>query len=154
MAVKGEARDFYKKFKFVVEIDGFAYAGFQKCSKLEAIIAVAEQSEGGSIIPNKSASRVKFTDITLDRGATDDLDMFNWFKTVVDAAANSGGAPASYKRNLDIVQQARDGTTKRRWRLTGAFPTMFSPGEWDNDSDDNAIESAKLTFDLFDLVKP
>lgn len=152
MAVKGSARDFYKKYKFVIEIDGFKYAGFQKCSKLEAEITKAEHSEGGAIAPTKTASRMKFSDITLTRGATDDLDMFNWFKQAADASADSGGNPAKYKRNFDIVQQDRDGTTKRRWRCKGSWCCKFSPGEWDNDSDDNQIEEATLSIDLFDLV--
>jgi hypothetical protein len=32
MAVIGTPRTFHKKFKFIVEIDGIASAGFQKCS--------------------------------------------------------------------------------------------------------------------------
>lgn len=152
MGVVGSARSFYKKFKFVVEIDGVAYAGFQKCSALEAEIAVVEQNEGGTLIPFKSLGRVKFSDITLDRGATEDLDLFNWFKEAVDASANAGLVDDEYKRNLDIVQQDRDGTTLRRWRVTRAFPTKFVAGEWDNDADENVMESLTLAYDYFDVV--
>jgi phage tail-like protein len=150
--VVGSARSFYKKFKFIVEIDGVAYAGFQKCSALEAEVAVVEQNEGGSLIPDKSPGRVKFSDLTLDRGATDDLDLFNWFKEVVDASANSGLTDPNYKRNLDIVQQDRDGSTLRRWRVTRAWPTKFTAGEWDNDADENVMESVTLAYDYFDVV--
>lgn len=150
--VVGSARSYYKKFKFIVEIDGVAYAGFQKCSALESEVAVVEQSEGGALFPNKSAGRIKFTDITLDRGATDDLDLFNWYKEVANAAANAGLVDPNYKRNLDIVQQDRDGTTLRRWRVTRAWPSKFSAGEWDNDADENVMESLTLTYDYFDVV--
>ncbi len=150
--VVGQARSFYKKFKFVVEIDGVAYAGFQKCSALEAEIAVIEQNEGGTLIPDKSPGRVKFSDLTLDRGATDDLDLFTWFKEVVDASANSGLKDPEYKRNLDIVQQDRDGSSLRRWRVTRAWPTKFSAGEWDNDADENVMESITLAYDYFDVA--
>lgn len=145
-------RSFYQKYKFIIEADNVAYAGFQKCSKLEAEVGVSMQNEGGSLIPIKQAARLKFADITLDRGATDDLDMFNWFKQVVNASANSGLSTPKYKRNFDIVQQDRDGTERRRWRVKGAFPIKFSPGEWDNDSDDNTMESTTLAYDYFDLV--
>lgn len=151
--VVGSARSFYKKFKFIIEIDGVAYAGFQKCSALEAEVAVVEQNEGGSLIPDKSPGRVKFSDLTLDRGATDDLDLFNWFKEVVNASANSGLTDPNYKRNLDIVQQDRDGTTLRRWRITRAWPTKFSAGEWDNDADENVMESISLAYDYYDVVE-
>ena len=150
--VVGAARSFYKKFKFVVEIDGVAYAGFQKCSALEAEIAVIEQNEGGTLIPFKSPGRVKFSDITLDRGATDDQDLFNWFKEVADASANAGLVDDEYKRNLDIVQQDRDGSSLRRWTLYQAWPVKFVAGEWDNESDETVIESVTLTYDYFELT--
>jgi hypothetical protein len=47
----------------------------------------------------------------------------------------------NYKRNLDVVQQDRDGVTLRRWSLSRAWPIKFVAGEWDNESDENIIES-------------
>ncbi|WP_428264542.1 phage tail protein, partial [Haliangium sp.] len=80
--VLGQPRSFYKKFKFVVEIDGFKSAGFHKCSELSVEIAKVEHREGGALIPQKSPGRLSFADITLERGATDDLDAFGWFTQV------------------------------------------------------------------------
>ncbi|TBR17480.1 MAG: phage tail protein [Chitinophagaceae bacterium] len=150
MAVIGQPRSFHKKFKFIIEIDSVAHTGFQKCSELSVEIAKVEYSEGGSLIPDKSPGRATFSDVTLERGATKDEDLFNWLKQVANIAANSGLVDAQYKRNLDIVQQDRDGKTLRRWRLTGAWPTKFVAGEWDNEADENVIESVTLTYDFFD----
>ncbi len=147
----GSGRSFFKKFKFLVEIDGFAYAGFQKCSELEAEIAVIEQWEGASLTARKEPGRVKFSNLTLERGASKDLDMFNWFKQLVDYIANVGLVDDEYKKNLDIVQQDRDGTELRRWNITGAWPTKFTAGAWDNDADENVIEKIELAIDGFDL---
>ncbi len=153
MPVIGKPRSFHKKFKFIVEIDApFASAGFQKCSELSAEVAKVEYSEGGSLIPNKSPGRISFTDVTLERGATEDEAIFTWFKQVVDTAANTGLVDDEYKRGLDIVQQDRDGKTLRRWRLEGAWPTKFVAGDWDNEADENVIESVTLTYDFFDLA--
>lgn len=148
----GASPSFFKKFKFIVEIDGFARAGFQKCSELEAEIAVIEQWEGGSLTANKSPGRVKFANLSLERGATKDLDFFNWFKGVVDYTANSGLTDNEYKKDLDIVQQDRDGTELRRWNVTGAWPTKFTAGAWDNDSDEVVMEKLELAIDGFDTV--
>ena len=149
MAVIGQPRSFHKKFKFIVEIDSFTSSGFQKCSELSAEIAKVEYSEGGSLIPDKSPGRLTFTDVTLERGATQDLDMFTWFKQVANAAANSGLVDPSYKRNADIKQQDRDNSTLRRWRLTNAWPVKFMAGDWDNEADENVINSITLTYDFF-----
>ena len=75
--------------------------------------------EGGSLIPNKSPGRLTFSDVTLERGATQD----------------------------------RDGVTLRRWSLSRAWAIKFVAGEWDNESDENVIESVTLTYDFFELVQ-
>lgn len=151
MAVIGNPRTFHKKFKYVVEIDGIKSAGFQKCSELSVEVANVQYSEGGALIPNKSPGRLTFADVTLERGATLDRDLFDWLTQVADAAANAGLNEPEFKRSLDIVQQDRDGSTLRRWSLTGAWPVKFVAGEWDNEADENVIESVTLTFDFFEL---
>ena len=74
---------------------------------------------------------------------------------VVDLAEilASARTDVNYKRNIDIVQQDRDGTTLRRWSLSRAWPVKFVAGDWDNESDENVIESVTLTFDFFELIQ-
>lgn len=151
MPVIGKPRTFHKKFKFIVEIDGLASAGFQKCSELSVEVANVQYYEGGALIPNKSPGRLTFADVTLERGATSDKDLFTWLTQVADASANAGLVEPKFKRNLDIVQQDRDGSTLRRWTLTGVWPVKFVAGDWDNEADENVIESVTLTYDYFEL---
>ena len=151
--VLGTPRTFHKKFKFIVEVDGFASAGFQKCSELSVEAANVQYFEGGSLIPNKSPGRLTFADVTLERGATQDRDLFDWFQDVAITSSGLGLTDVTYKRNLDIVQQDRDGTTLRRWSLSRAWPVKFVAGDWDNDADENVIESVTLTYDFFELVQ-
>ena len=151
--VLGTPRTFHKRFKFIIEVDEFATAGFQKCSELSVEVANVQYYEGGSLIANKSPGRLTFADVTLERGATTDLDMFNWFSVVVNTASGLGTVEPEFKRNLDIVQQDRDGSTLRRWSLNSAWPIKFVAGEWDNEADENVIESLTLAYDFFDLAK-
>jgi len=153
MAIVGQPRSHHKKWKFVVEIDGVAYAGFQKCSELSAEVAKVEYSEGGSLTPTKSPGRVSFSDVTLERGASKDRDLYDWFNEVVRVSTGLGAVDPRYTRNLDIVQQDRDGKTLRRWSIAGAWPTKFVAGEWDNESDEVVIESVTLTYDYFELIQ-
>jgi hypothetical protein len=74
--------------------------------------------KGGSLIPNKSPGRMTFPDVTLERGATQDRDLFDRFQQVANLASGLGLNDIDYKRNLDIVQQDRDGSTLRRWSIT------------------------------------
>jgi hypothetical protein len=58
-----------------------------------------------------------------------------------------------YKRNLEIVQQDRAGTTLRRRLLSRAWPVKFVAGDWNNGADENVIESVTLSYDFFELVQ-
>ena len=152
MPIVGTPRSFHKKFKYVVEIDGITYSGFKKCSELSVEIANVQHFEGGSLIPNKSPGRLTFADVTLERGATQDKSLFQWLQDVAKLASGIGLPDIAYKRNLDIVQQDRDGSTLRRWSLYRAWPVKFVAGDWDNGSDENVIESVTLTYDYYDLT--
>lgn len=157
MTIIGNPRSFYKKFKFRVEVDGFdnKRAAFQKCSALEAEVAKVEYFEGGALIPNKSPGRVTFPDVTLERGACKDEDLYRWFRQVVDVTTGPdliGKKDSQYKRGVEIVQQDRDNTTLRRWSLANAWPTKFTAGDWDNTSDEVVIESLVVAYDFFKKV--
>jgi phage tail-like protein len=159
MPVIGAPRTFHDKFKFLVQVDGFDSAAFNKCSELSVEAAKIEYNEGGTLIPNKSPGRLTFSDVTLERGATQDDDMFAWFEEVADssimssliagAGLGAGLLDPLFKRDLDIVQQDRDGATLVRWRVFQAWPVKFVAGEWDNDADEKTIEMVTLTYDFF-----
>lgn len=155
MPVIGSPRSYYNKFKFLVEIDEITYAGFQKCSELSAELAKIEHHEGGSLIPNKSPGRLSFPDITLERGATKDLELYLWFEKTARASAGLGGAGApdsAYKRTFDIVQLDRDDTILQRWTVFNAWPIKFVAGEWDMTTDEKVMTSVTLAIDYFEPV--
>lgn len=153
MPVIGTPRSYFNKFKFLVEIDKITYAGFQKMSELSAEAAKIEHWEGGSLIPNKSPGRLTFADVTLERGATKDLELYNWFEEVARAAAGLGGRGLiddRYKRTLDLVQLDRDDSVLQRYTLFNAWPNKFVAGEWDNTSDEKVMTSVTLSYDYWE----
>lgn len=152
MALIGTPRSFHKKFKFVIEIDGFARAGFQKCSEIKVEAKEVTYFEGGALIPNKSPGLLEFSKITLERGATEDLDFYNWFQQVAVASASVGEIDNEYKRNMELVQLDRDGSELRRILLTGAWPCSVTLGDWDNTSSEVVIEKCELAYDYFEVV--
>ena len=152
MGITGAPRTFHKKFLFQVEIDGVGWAGFTSCSELAAEVAEVAHYEGGAVIPDKSPGRVTFPDLTLERGATFDVDLFAWFNTVSELVSGIGLPDPTYKRNLSIVQKNRAGVTVRRWNVFGAWPKKFSAGEWDNDSEEVRIETLELCIHRWELL--
>lgn len=151
MAITGIVKTYDKKFRFTVLVDGFVSAGFSKLSGLKGTVNKVEHYEGGAMLPNKSAGRANFEDLTLERGATrSNLDFYLWFKMVLNAPADAGLKDVAMKRHLDILQRDRDGEIVKRWSVIGAWPTSFTAGEWDNNSDDVVIESLVLAYDFFE----
>src|SRR3990172_6804347 len=122
-------------------------------SELKVEAAKIEYFEGGALIPIKDAGRLTFSDVTLERGATDDFDFFNWMNDVGNAARGPGGvgvvSPNFKDDSLEIVQRDRDNSTIRSRHLIGAFPISYMAGDWDNTADEVVIEQLVMTYDFF-----
>jgi phage tail-like protein len=142
---------FYDRFKFVLEIDGFARGGFQKVSGLEQGVEVTKHRESDSILPDKSPGQFDTEDLTLEFGATDDNAAWEWFKQTVKVAEGHAAAdPSEYKRDISLVQQDAAGNEIERWNIFGAWPYKFSPGEFDATSSEKTIRKLQLAYDYFD----
>lgn len=151
--IVGRPRTFHHKFRFNVEIDGLGSAAFASCSELQAEITETSYSEGGSVVPYKEPARMNFPDLTLERAATQDRDLYNWFESVSNAALNGGLRSPLFKRNGSIVQYDRDQRAVRRWGLYECWPKKFTAGAWDNNSDDFTMEQVVLSLRYFVLRK-
>jgi len=153
MGVIGRPRVQHQKWKFLVEIDGLGSAFWQSCSELSKEVAVIEYYEGAAIIPDKQPGRMKVSDMTLERGATVDRNLYDWFNQVADAARNGGLQSPQFKRNGSIAQLERDDSIVRRWTIVNVWPNKFMAGSWDNNADEVVLESVTLVIDDFYLKK-
>lgn len=161
MAVQllGGQRPIHPKHQFRVEISGQEVAGFQKCSELSAELAKIEYWEGGNLIPWKCPGRMTFTDITLETGACNDRQFYQWLVDTGNAAVGgyprrgSGLSTPDYMRNLEVIQLDRDALTPlKRWFVRNAWIQKYSGGDWDATTDEAVVEMLTLTFDFFQLL--
>lgn len=152
MPIQGTKPSKHNKYAFLVEIPGFASASFQKCSELKRETEIGMIREGGSLIPHKQPGLVTYSDITLERGAFADQDMYAWAEQCGDAAQGSGLVEPEYKRTIDIVQIDRARKPLVRYRLFGAFVKSHSPGDWDNETSEFVVEKLELTFDYYKRI--
>lgn len=146
--------NWYKRFAFIVEIDGVERAAFKSCSDFAAIAETVEYREGGVRHPHKSPGLVTFEPITLERGVAegDDTDLLNWFKSTYDAASATGqNAPTLY-RTVSIAQLDMDGSIKRRITLYNAFCKEFRLNGWDNDANEVSMESVVIEYNRPDVT--
>jgi phage tail-like protein len=152
MPVIGQPRRFDLKYNFQVEIDGLGSADFKSCSEPTITVGEALLWQGGSMIPVKEPTRLTFADITLERGSSRDLDLWTWLKTVGDAASSRGLPSPLSKRHGSIVQRDRAGIPVERLEMFFAWPKEYSPGDWDNDSDDFRMERVVLAMDYYERI--
>lgn len=152
MPVIGEVRRYDLKFNFGLEISGIGQAGFKSCSEPTITIGEAQLHQGGQMIPTKEPTRVTFADITLERGSSRDLSLWTWLQQVANAAALVGVPSPQSQRQAAIVQFDRAGVPVERLELFFAWPKEYSPGDWDNDSDDFRMERVVLAYDFYERV--
>jgi phage tail-like protein len=148
----GTPTNWYTKFKFVIEIDGIARAAFRKCSELAIEAANVEYKEGGRLHPHNAPGTVKFPEITLERGVTDDFDLYNWFRDTYDAASGTGKNTPDLYRTFDVVQLDRDGSELERYTVYNAYCRRYAAGDWDNDADENRVEVVVIQPEYWERV--
>lgn len=134
-------------YLFRVEIDGIEQARFQKVTGLKLAIEYDEYPEGGSMEVEKDPGRPDYPDITLIRGLTNNLEIYEWFQDVIDSINDGGGEPFDVKKNLDIVQLNRRLEEIARYRVIEAGPKEWDPGDFDAEQKSGYhIETAVLAI--------
>lgn len=105
----------------------------------------------------KVAGQAAFDDIELTVkdaiGADIEAKLWAWRKQVYDPETDKIGWAADYKRNGRIHQYAPDGTYQRSWRIVGAWPTNFNPGEMNHDGSDKKVISMTLSVDKAYIIR-
>lgn len=127
----------YPNFNFLVELDGITRATFHECSGFDSTVEVIEYNEGGSLSSMKLPGRVRYNNLMLKRGMTDDMELYNWHLAAVQGNVQ--------RKNGSILLLDRAGNLSARWDFTQAWPTKCTgPGL-------NA-EDSKIAFDTYEIV--
>ena len=153
--VVGKAKDYLAKFKFTVECAAFGRAGFSTCSEIAMEVGEMQIREGGALLPHKQPGLGTVPDVTLERGATNDVDLLEWFQRVADyIRADTAGVPSSaatapdfFKVDITVWQRDRSGLKQHGWKLHNAWPKRFSAGDFDADAEEFRVESLVLVYD-------
>src|SRR5262245_27819660 len=136
----GEITDPYGSYNFLVEIDSFTCAGFQEVSGLDATTDVVEHREGGdNLATRKLPGMTKFGNLTLKRGMTDDVELYQWHKRVAEGDIE--------RKNGSIVLLNRKREEVARWNFVRAWPTKWTGPALNAEKSDAAIETLEITHE-------
>lgn len=139
MGVQGQSRNYWKKFLFLVEIDGLTVAGFMSCSAIGSEMGVINHDEGGETeVADKSFGKITEKPITLTVGATDNDELWQWREQHYDLPEDE------VKKTVSIIVLNRDKTERKRYDIPGCFITDFTDAEFDATAEENAISSMTL----------
>jgi len=128
--------------RFLVEIGSEVVANFQECTGLTMEVEIQEYVEGGSNeFVYKLPGRVKYPNITLKRGVTDNTQFANWRPKI------EGGKITVERKNISIILFSHSGETVKTWEVTEAFPVKWTGPEMRASSMDVAIESLELAHE-------
>ena len=127
--------DPYKNFNFTVSIDGITL-GFSECTGLDAEVSVIEYREGGDHLVRKLPGLKKFTNITLKRGITDSLELYNWFKAIMQGQND--------RRDGSVVLLDDEGKAVARWNFKSAWPCKYQGPTLHAKGNEVAIETLEL----------
>ena len=139
----------YQNWQFAIEVNGFDVDLFHKGQEPKTEFEEVAFAPGGSMFDQKVAGRVKFEDITLEKGILQDgsdQEAIDWVRKEVDVNAVVGGLPADYLRDIDIVRYDRTGNETRRWTLHGAWVKTLEYDELEGTNTENTIEKLTMCF--------
>jgi phage tail-like protein len=135
-----QRNDPYKSFNFRVEIDGIARAAFSEVSGLESETAVIEYRLGGEASTvRKLPGLTKYGNLVLKRGITQDPELWNWRKAVVDGNIE--------RRNGSIILLDDDRAEVARWNFVNGWPCKWDGPAFNAKSNDVAIETIEIAHE-------
>ncbi|HSB52639.1 MAG TPA: phage tail protein [Dissulfurispiraceae bacterium] len=140
-------QDPYRQFRFRVEIDGVAQAGFSECSFADTTTDPVEYREGDEIpTVRKLSGLTKYGNITLKWGITDSMEIYNWRQQIIDTGAQGA------RKNMSIILVDEAGSDKARWNIVRAWPTKYDPPDFSAKGNEVAIETLEIVHEGFKRV--
>ncbi len=136
----GERKDPYRSYNFLVEIDGMTRAGFRECSGLDTSQDPIDYREGGEALHvRKLPGLVKYSNISLKRGITDDAELWEWRKKAMDGKVE--------RKNGSIILLDDTGTEKLRWNFVEGWPSKWTGPTFNATGNEVAIETLEIAHE-------
>ena len=136
----GERKDPFRAYNFLVEIDGITRAGFRECSGLDTTQDPIDYREGGEALHvRKLPGLVKFSNISLKRGITDDAELWEWRKKSMEGNVE--------RKNGSIILLDDTGAEKVRWNFVAGWPSKWSGPTFNATGNEVAIEALEIAHE-------
>lgn len=122
---------------YILQIGGQAVGVFRRVSGLSVNVEVLEYHEGGrNDMVHSLPGRVTYPKLVLERGMTDETEMYKWFEETTKKAA---------KKEVTVrAEQMGDPSKTKTWTFEDAYPVSWTGPDFDSDAGDVATERVEL----------
>jgi phage tail-like protein len=134
---------------FMFEVDGVEIGRFSEVSGLEVEVEVEDLEEGGeNSFVHKLPGRMKWPNIMLKRGITQNDSLFTWLSKSSGEQFSASGNTLT-RSTAAITLLGPSGTRLRSWEFNGAFPVKWSGPTFAAASNDMAMEELEIAHHGF-----
>lgn len=148
----GQRHDPYRNMNFLVQIDGFASMGFKEVDGLRHSTEVITYREGGdNTIERKSPGRTTWDPISLRRGMTTSVEMYEWARKVIRVHEASELDP-NFRKDIDIVLRDKALKAVKIWRVYNCWVSGSEIPTLDAMGNEVLLESLTLEHEGWELI--
>ncbi len=136
--------------RWYLEIDGITEGIFREVTGLDSETEVIEHrvtGKGGNIIVHKVPGALKWSNIVLRRGITDDKRLHEWRDKIEQ------GQVEANRKNGSVTLYAPDGTEVCRYNFKSGWPCKFKGPALDASKNEMAIEELELCHEGLERMK-
>ncbi len=138
----GERTDPYRNFRFRVEIEGIQVAGFAEATIPDSTTDPVDYREGTDLpVQRKLSGLTKYGNITLKKGLTDSMDLYEWRKSIEDSGAIKA------RKSMSLILIDEEGNDKVRWDIESAWPTKYSSSGFSAKANEVVIETLEIVHE-------
>lgn len=137
-----ERNDPYLDYRFLVEVDSLIVGGFSTVSGLEASMEPESYEEGGvNAYTHQLPTRMEYENLVLERGLTDDTQLWSWFERVTNDPPRPG---EQRRKTVRIFLQDTTGAESWGWECREALPVRWAGPELNASEGSVAIEELEF----------
>lgn len=131
-------------FNFMLELEGSIAGYFTECSGIGSEHEIVEHKvvdKSGHEIVRKIPGRLKWQDISLKRGITSDMQIWEWRDSLVK------GDVTGSRKNISITMMDRTYSPVAIWHFQNAWPSKVSGPSFKSDDNSFGVEEVTLVHE-------
>lgn len=138
----GQRNDPYRNFRFKVQIEGIQIASFAEATIPDSSTEAVPYREGTDLPHERKLSGLtKYGNITLKKGLTDSMDLYNWRKQIEDSGAINA------RKSMSLILIDEEGNEKAQWDIEAAWPTKYDPSDFSAKANEVVIETLEIVHE-------